>query len=78
MLRSFSSHGRKKTHIPGNLARYMFAKSARSNNNDPTELFFKLAAFVYSGAVNDEGSSSEAQSSEVAEFEIDEVEILDI
>ena len=37
---SFSSHGQKKEHVPGNLARYMFQKSCRANNTDPTEAFF--------------------------------------
>ena len=39
---SFSSHGRKKEHVPGNLARHMFQKSCRANNTDPTEAFFKF------------------------------------
>ena len=43
----------------------MFDKSARSSNIDPTELFFKLAAFVYSGGYlyeGDEGTLTEASS----------------
>ena len=76
----------EKTHIAGNLARYMFAKSARSSKIDPTELFFKLAAFLYSGGHQDEsteGTSTETSSGtqqKVEEFDIDneETEILDI
>lgn len=47
---SFSTHGRKKEHIPGNLARYMFQKSVRAKKSDPTEEFFRLAASVYDPA----------------------------
>ena len=84
--RKFFKSWAKKTHIAGNLARYMFDKSARSSKIDPTELFFKLAAFVYSGGHQDEstkGTSTETSSGtqqEVEEFDIDneETEILDI
>jgi len=40
---SFSSHGRKKAHVPGNLARYMFMKSCRAKKIDPTEEFYRMA-----------------------------------
>ena len=50
---SFSSHGRKKEHVPGNLARYMFQKSCRANKTDPTETFFKIAGRVYNPSINE-------------------------
>ena len=37
-----------RNHVPGNLARYMFLKSVRAKNADPTEEFYKLAGAVYS------------------------------
>ena len=48
----FSSHGRKKEHVPGNLSRYMFQKSCRATNTDPTEAFLKIAGRVYNPATN--------------------------
>ncbi|KAL3073740.1 hypothetical protein niasHT_039267 [Heterodera trifolii] len=44
---SFSTHGRVKHHVPGNLARYMFVKAARSKKVDVTEEFLRMAAHVY-------------------------------
>ena len=49
---SFSSHGRRKEHVPGNLARYMFQKSCRANNTDPAKAFLKIAGCVYNPATN--------------------------
>ena len=57
---SFSTHGRIKAHVPGNLARYMFLKAARATNEDPTEKFLNMAAFIYkdeSGESNEPGTS---------------------
>ena len=48
---SFSTHGRVKVHVPGNLARYMFTKAVRAKNCNPTEEFLKMAAFLYSNNV---------------------------
>ena len=86
MLRKIFQVMGEKAHIPENLAHYIFAKSARSSNIDPTGLFFKLAAFVYSGGYQYEGdegtsteTSSEGQQCEVEEFDTnEETEILDI
>ena len=49
---SFSSHGRRKEHVPGNLARYMFQKSCRANNTDPAKAFLKIAGRVYNPTTN--------------------------
>lgn len=58
---SFSSHGRVKHHVPGNLARYMFIKAARSKNMDPTDEFLNMAAFVYPGTEEDENEGGEEE-----------------
>jgi purine nucleoside phosphorylase len=42
-----TSSGRKKSHIPGNLARYMFYKQCTELNVDRTLHFFKFAGMLY-------------------------------
>ena len=42
-----TSSGKRKSHIPGNLARYMFNKRCLANNLDRTEEFFRLAGTLY-------------------------------
>ena len=41
------TQNRKKEHIPGNLARYIFAKSMRVKKMDFAIGFFKLAGDLY-------------------------------
>lgn len=42
-----SSSGRKKSNIPGNLARYIFYKRCKEFNLNKTEEFFRLAGCLY-------------------------------
>lgn len=42
-----SSSGRKKSNIPGNLARYMFYKRCKELKLNRTEEFFCLAGVLY-------------------------------
>ncbi len=42
-----TSSSRRKAHIPGNLARYMFNKRCQQLNLDRTEEFFRLAGKLY-------------------------------
>ena len=65
---SFSTHGRVKTHVPGNLARYMFIKAVRSKNCDPTEEFLKMVAYVYSGILEEENDIEEENDTEECEI----------
>lgn len=44
---SMGSHNRKKVHVPGNLARYVFMKSVRAKKGDFGEEFFRLAGKYY-------------------------------
>lgn len=48
-----TSSGRKKSHIPGNLAKYMFYKRCKELGLDRTEEFYRLAGFVYNPAKNE-------------------------
>lgn len=43
-----STAGRKKTHIPANLARYIFYKKCKALNLNRTSEFLKLAGELYS------------------------------
>ena len=65
---SFSTHGRVKAHVPGNLASFMFCKAVRSKNCDPTEEFLKMVAYVYSGILDEENDIEEENDTE--EYEI--------
>ncbi len=42
-----SASGRRKAHIPGNLARYMFNKSCDSFGLDRTDEFLRMAGKLY-------------------------------
>ena len=44
---TFSSSGRRKANIPGNLASYMFHKRCNKLNLDHTQEFFRLASKMY-------------------------------
>lgn len=46
---SMSPSGRRKAHIPGNLARYMFFKKCKDEEINKTIDFFKLAGRLYPG-----------------------------
>uniref|UniRef100_A0A1I8BQX5 DDE_Tnp_IS1595 domain-containing protein n=1 Tax=Meloidogyne hapla TaxID=6305 RepID=A0A1I8BQX5_MELHA len=70
---SFSSHGRKKEHVPGNLARYMFQKSCRAGNTDPTESFLRIAGRVYNPAMNKAHDYRDAD----GELDSDDIEFFD-
>ena len=60
----FSTHGRVKAHVPGNLAKFMFSKAVRSKNCDPTEEFLKMVAYVYSTILNEENDTEENDTEE--------------
>lgn len=45
---TFSSSGRRKSHIPGNLARYMFYKWCSERHLNRTIEFYRLAGQLYS------------------------------
>lgn len=66
---SFSSHGRVKYHVPGNLARYMFVKAARFQKKDPTDEFIAMAASVYPGTEDRDQVEEEQDSEEVEMFD---------
>ena len=61
---------RRKAHIPGNLARYMFNKRCLTQNLDRTAEFFRLAGKLYdptkvespSNMIGDEETDSEEES----------------
>ena len=65
---SFSTHNRQKHHVAGNLARYIFLKSMRAKNADPTEEFYKIAGAVYSPLnVNEEIEDVEPEDTDLFE-----------
>ena len=72
---SFSTHGRVKVHVPGNLARFMFMKAVRSKNCNPTEEFLKMAAFLYSK--NAQMNEEDARINEEEEHDIEDGELLE-
>lgn len=80
---SFSTHGRVKYHVPGNLARYMFVKAARTAGQDPTDEFFSMAAVVYPGtdgktAAEEEGPKvGGGEEEEEEENDMEDVELLE-
>lgn len=67
---TMSSAGRVKSHIPGNLARYMFFKSCNEQKVERTEAFLKLAGKLY-----DAKSPREVFCNEVPEEDDDDVVI---
>jgi hypothetical protein len=67
---SMGSHNRKKAHIPGNLARYMFLKAVRAKKGDYAEEFYRLAGKVYNPA----NIEVEAEEEEVDDEDIDLLE----
>lgn len=70
---SFSTHGRVKHHVPGNLARYMFMKSVRAANEDPTLQFLAMAAHLYPGC----GETDEMNEETEEGIDIEDVDIFD-
>ena len=66
---SFSFHGRKKAHVPGNLARYMFQKACRCKKIDPTEEFFRMAGIVYDPTREDGEKNAEVDDEDVDIFD---------
>ena len=82
---SFSTHGRVKAHVPGNLARYMFLKAAKTKNIDPTEEFLRMASYIYSVKCIDQNISepgtsepnAEDESLDDDELDIEDAEIFD-
>ena len=65
---SFSTHNRQKHHVAGNLARYIFLKSVRAKNADPTEEFYRIARTVYS-PVNGSEATDEDDIDDIDLFE---------
>jgi hypothetical protein len=63
-----SSSGRRKAHIPGNLARYMFNKRCAALKLDRTEEFFRLAGTLYNPN-NQEKQGFESQEEDEEELE---------
>ena len=78
---SFSTHGRVKVHVPGNLARYMFLKAAKAKDTDPTEEFLRMAAYIYSEKYVAKSSSESCTSEpnmDEENLEDDELDVEDI
>jgi hypothetical protein len=48
---SMSTSSRRKYHIAGNLARYMFLKKCAETNRDASQEFFRIAGECYPGVV---------------------------
>lgn len=48
-----TASGRKKAHIPGNLAKYMFFKRCKELDLDRTIEFYRLAGKLYNPAKNE-------------------------
>uniref|UniRef100_A0A914D8A4 Uncharacterized protein n=1 Tax=Acrobeloides nanus TaxID=290746 RepID=A0A914D8A4_9BILA len=68
-----SSSGRKKAHIPGNLAKYMFFKRCAELKADRTVEFFKIAGSLYNPSPN---LAPKGEGDEISDGE-DDLEFLD-
>lgn len=65
------SNGRKKAHVPGNLARYMFYKKCGQNKLNRTTEFFRLAGLVYNANSNKESPCQDQM--DLVEIDFDDV-----
>jgi hypothetical protein len=66
-----SSSSRRKAHIPGNLARYMFNKRCTSQKLDRTLEFFRLAGQLYDPIIEQQSNSDEVPEEDLEEDLLD-------
>ena len=72
-----TASGRKKAHIPGNLAKYMFYKRCKELGLDRTTEFYRLAGELYNPARNEPPEQEEEANTDEENISDDEDIVFD-